>query len=148
LEGSCHYNQIEALTWGKDELVVIASPSDPLVQKNKMTRQDLTNSRWILREVGSGTRAHFDRAFGGKIEPFLELGHHEAIKQAVKNGLGISCLSKITVAKEIKNMELAILKTPFLRLARNFYLLLHKDKYRTVLLNEFIKTSKPFFDSL
>ncbi len=148
VEGGCHYDEIEALTWGKDELVVITSPSDPLTKKNKITRQDLSSSRWILREVGSGTREHFDLAFGGKIEPFLELGHHEAIKQAVKNRLGISCLSKVTVAKEIQNKELTILKTPFLKLTRNFYLLLHKDKYRTALLNEFIKTSKPFFDSL
>jgi len=148
VEGSCYHDEIKSLTWGKDELVVITSPSDLLAQKNKITRQDLSNSRWILREVGSGTRAHFDIAFGGKVEPFLELGHHEAIKQAVKNGLGISCLSKITVAKEIKNKELVILETPFLKLSRNFYLLLHKDKYRTTLLNEFIKISKPFFDTL
>lgn len=146
VEGSCHYEEIEALTWGKDELVIITAPNHPLARKDKVTRADLINSRWILRESGSGTREHFDTAFGGKIEPFLELGHHEAIKQAVKNGLGISCLSKITIAQEIKNQELVILKTPFLKLTRNFYLLRHKNKYQTALLHEFIKTSKPFFD--
>ena len=148
VEGSCHHDEIEALPWGKDELVIIASPDDLLARKNTITRQDLISNQWILREIGSGTRERFDSAFGGKTQPFLELGHHEAIKQAVQNGLGISCLSKVTIAKEIKNKELVILKTPFLKLTRNFYLLLHKDKYQTALLKEFIKTSKTFFDTL
>ncbi len=142
VEGSIAQDDIQTSLWGKDKLVIISSPKDPLVKRSEISKEDLRHHRWILRERGSGTRENFTMAFGEKIEPFLELGHHEAIKQAVRSGLGISCLSQLTVAKEIESKDLVILKTPFLKLRRNFNLLLHKDKHQTALLKEFIRISK------
>lgn len=139
VEGQCLHEGIEVFPWGHDKLVIVAAPQHPLVSRAQINRNDLLNSRWILREKGSGTRESFDTAMNQAIQPFLELGHHEAIKQAVQNGLGLGCLSQITVSKEVENGDLVILKTSFLKLARKFYLLLHKDKYKTKLLREFIK---------
>lgn len=44
-----------------------------------------------------------------KVDSTMELGSIEAIKQRVKEGLGISLLPRIATQKEIKNGELVIL---------------------------------------
>lgn len=142
IEGECHVEEIEVLSWKKDELIVIASPQDKIHKNKKNTRKDLEKMKWILREEGSGTREKFEEAMGGKINPFLELGHTEAIKQAVQAGLGLSCLSKTTVAEAIKSGQLVAVKMPFLNLTRNFYIILHKEKYRGLVLNKFLEEIK------
>ena len=142
IEGECYSDKIETIPWKTDELIIIASANDPLSKIKKITREDLNNANWILRESGSGTRAKFENAMGGSIQPFLELGHTEAIKQAVKSGYGISCLSKTAVDESIKNGQLVELKTPFLKLQRYFYILLNKEKYKTEVLNTFVETCR------
>jgi DNA-binding transcriptional LysR family regulator len=143
IEGNCYSNEIEVLPWKKDELIIIASAKHLLTKKRKMTLEHLLqNNKWILREQGSGTREKFEEAISGKIKPFLELGNTEAIKQAVLSGVGISCLSKIAVSDFLKTGQLIELKTPFLKLTRNFYIILHKDKYKTFILDYFIKACR------
>lgn len=139
VEGRCYHDEIETVLWRTDELVVICPNDSPLLKKAKITLTDIRDARFILREPGSGTRERFELAMGGVITPFLELGHTEAIKQAVKAGLGISCLSTVTVKDALKNGEFSCLKTPFLNLTRDFYLLYHKEKFRTDILTAFAK---------
>jgi DNA-binding transcriptional LysR family regulator len=142
IEGNCYSDALEVIPWKKDQLIVIASAKHPLAKKRKITPACLRNAKWILRESGSGTREKFEEAMGHKINPFLEFGHTEAIKHAVLTDLGISCLSKTAVSDLLNAGELIELKTPFLKLTRDFYILLHKEKHRTVLLNQFIALLK------
>jgi DNA-binding transcriptional LysR family regulator len=139
IEGKCYSSEIEVKTWKKDELIIVASPKNPLTKKRQISLIDLENEKWILRESGSGTRAYFEEAMKHHIKPFLELGHTEAIKQAVRAGIGISCLSKVTVINELNNGDLVELKTPFLKLTRDFYLLNHQKKYSSILYKEFMQ---------
>lgn len=139
IEGSCSHSDLDSTVWRHDELVVIAAPDHPLVKKTRISRQDLQQQKWIIREPGSGTRERFEQAMVDSVIPFLELGHTEAIKQAVAAGIGISCLSKATVEKPLAEGELVALKTPFLSLGREFYKVIHREKYQTLLLKEFIK---------
>lgn len=138
IEGECSAKEIEVKRWLTDELVLIAAPKHPLKKKQPIKLQDLLSSPWILRETGSGTRQQFEKALGSKISPFMELNQTEAVKQAVQAGLGLSCLSRVTVIDELKNQQLIELKSSCLNLNRNFYVLLHQDKYRTVILKEFL----------
>ncbi len=141
IEGNCYAPEIIVTPWGKDELIIIASPKCPLNKKHKISLAELRQCQWILREPGSGTRERFEEALGGKINPLLELGHSEAIKSAIQQGLGLGCLSKLIVSDALKSGQLVELKTS-LSLIRNFYLLLHKDKHITPLLKAFIVHSK------
>jgi DNA-binding transcriptional LysR family regulator len=139
IEGSCYADDITVTPWKKDELIIIAAPAHPLAKKRKLLETDLQQAKWILREPGSGTREKFEEAMHGKIVPFLELGHTEAIKNAVMLGFGISCLSKTVVTDALANGTLVQLKTPFLKLTRDFFILLHKNKHRMALLGAFIE---------
>lgn len=139
IEGNCYAENIDVIPWKKDQLIIIASSQHPLAKKEKITLKDIQNAKWILREPGSGTREKFEEAIQGKMVPYLEFGNTEAIKQAVKSGLGISCLSKTTVADSLVSGQIIELKTPFLKLTRYFYFVVHKEKHRTVVLEKFIE---------
>ncbi len=131
IEGLCDEPQIERTLWRQDELVIFSSINHPLAQKDVPSDEDLEEAQWILREHGSGTREIFSYALSEKFQPtkrILELGNTEAIKQAVKTDFGISCLSKLTIASEIKHHELTVLNTPGINLRRQFFIIKNKSK--------------------
>jgi DNA-binding transcriptional LysR family regulator len=137
IEGDCFSEDIQVTPWKKDELIIVASPAYALAKKRKISLSDIQHEKWIMRELGSGTREQFEKAVEFKVRPFLELGNTEAIKQAVILNLGVSCLSKSAVADALKSERLVELSTP-LKLTRDFNIIMHKDKYKTELLSEFI----------
>lgn len=142
IEGVCHQPAIETIPWKRDDLAIHVGANHRLATQKNITAVDLLESRWILREQGSGTREVFETALAGKmdgIRVYLELGHTEAIKEAVEAGLGITCISLQTTRRARRDGALVALETPFLDLRRNFYLLLHTEKYRTKLMRCFME---------
>lgn len=138
-EENCYTDKICSQPWRKDQLIIIASPRDPITKKKKLNFSDIASARWLLRKNASETRVKLEEAMGGKIRPFLELDDVEAIKQSVQAGLGIGCLSRISVEDALKNNQVIELRTPFLNLDREFYVLLHKEKYKSTILSEFLR---------
>lgn len=133
IEGEVHHPTLQVTRWQSDELVCFAAPDHPLAKKGVIDDADLVAADWILRESGSGTRQTFDRGMHGllpKLHVLLELQHTEAIKRAVETGLGISCLSKISLTDAFRRGSLVALQTPHRDFSRDLYLALHKQKYR------------------
>ena len=134
MEGTCLHPDIDVHTWRDDELVVIAHPDHPLVRKGTVDLKELENERWILREPGSGTRELFDEAIASQLGTptiFMSLNCAEAIKQAVADGMGIGCISRLAVWGVVDAGLLSIINIRGLNLKRHFYLLLNKHKYRS-----------------
>jgi len=139
IEGFCEHPLITVSPWFPDRLIVFSAPDHPLAQKEPNISEILQSS-WILRERGSGTRDIFERALDNdvhKLNIFLELGHTEAIKQAVEANLGISCLSVHVLKRALREGSLVEIPTPFWDLRRMFTLLVHKNKYQTRVFEEF-----------
>jgi len=91
-------------------LVVFAPVNHPLVNKKNITLRRITQEPFISREYGSGTRMATERVFskqGLKLKIRMELGSNEAIKEAIIGGLGISVLSRHTMARNAPMEELA-----------------------------------------
>jgi DNA-binding transcriptional LysR family regulator len=134
VEGELQLPDLEVQRWAEDELVVFCSPVHPWAKKKKITDEDLLSAQWILRETGSGTRQAFDRAMHGilpELSISLELQHTEAIKRAVKENMGVSCLSRIALEESFSQQSLVPIKLPHRDLHRNFYVILHRHKYRS-----------------
>lgn len=134
IEGEIAHAELEVIPWLEDELVVFCAPNHPLAKKKSLSDKDLINTQWILRESGSGTRQAFDFAMHGilsQLKVNLELQHTEAIKRAVESGMGIGCLSRITLQDAFKRGSLIPLNLIHRDLHRQFYLILHKNKYRS-----------------
>ena len=136
IEGTCRIKNLRQVHWRDDQLVIIAAPDHPWVEKGEVKSQELQEAEWIIRETGSGTREVFEHALGVSLNQrstVIELGHTEAIKKAVEAGLGVSCLSQLAVQRELDLGVLVAITTP-LDLSRSLTLLLPDSEYQSPLL--------------
>jgi DNA-binding transcriptional LysR family regulator len=124
--------QINYAPFMDDELIVVSSPS--LIKKEDMTIRELIKFPIILREEGSGTRKETEKILEGKGISFENIkiagifGSTDAVKQAVKAGLGVSILSKFSVTDELKHKILKEIKLIDLQMKRKFYIVTHKKR--------------------
>jgi DNA-binding transcriptional LysR family regulator len=142
IEGEINHPELDVIPWKDDELIVFCAPEHPLAKNNKINDQQLLQAQWVLREKGSGTRQTFDRAMHGllpQLDISLELQHTEAIKRAVESKLGIGCLSKVALHDAFAKGRLLPLKTPTRNFSRQFYFIIHRKKYRSVILNRWLE---------
>ena len=94
-------------------LCMIAYKDHPLASKKNLRLQDLKHERFILRELGSGTRMSVDIHFKQKkFTPrlLLELGNNEAIKKAVASRLGVAVISIHALDQFDYDNEISVLK--------------------------------------
>lgn len=132
IEGELNHPDLEMTPWRGDELVVFCAPDHPLATAGQLGDDALRAATWILREPGSGTRQTFERALAGLLPELnirLELQHTEAIKRAVEAGLGISCLSRVSLSDAFARGSLVELPVPHRSFKREFYIALHRQKY-------------------
>ena len=93
----------------------------------------------VVRERGSGSRAALEHALGEsgtQLAAFRvvgEMGSTQAIKQAVRAGVGISIISKRAVQDECRAGYVACLEIERLAVNRAFYLITHRDRTRSPL---------------
>src|SRR5690606_102923 len=130
IEGEINHPDLEVTRWRDDELVVFCAPDHPLAGKKRLDDGDLLAATWIVRESGSGTRQTFDRALHGLLPALhilLELQHTEAIKRAVEAGLGIGCLSRITLVEAFARGSLVPLAVPGRDFHRYLYFIIHRE---------------------
>ena len=142
IEGPLLSSEFSVSAWRQDELVLVGSPQHHamLRQPSTLQQQQLLASRWIVRERGSGTRAVLEHELsrhGWTPAQVLELQRPEAIKQSVKQGLGIGCLPWLTVQDELEFGQLVLLPHP-LQLRRQLSLLCHPG-YQPPLLQRFVE---------
>lgn len=131
IEGELHHPEIRIEPWQADELAVFCAPEHPLAGQ-VLDDAALLAATWIVREPGSGTRQTFERALHGllpQLDIRLELQHTEAIKRAVEAGLGIGCLSRVTLQEAFRRGSLVPLAVPGRDFSRHFYFALHRRKY-------------------
>ncbi|MGP4080751.1 LysR family transcriptional regulator [Pseudalkalibacillus sp. R45] len=124
-----------------DDIVLIAPKSHSLTMKKDVTLKDVSNEKLIVRGVGSNTRKTIEEHFkkhNVELNPAVELGSTEAIKQAVIAGGGISFLPKITIESELKLNAVEIVEGRNLILSRKFFIVHHKDSYPSPAVKAFI----------
>lgn len=117
-------HQLHVEDFAKDSMVVVASPQHRLVLKDEPIQMvKLGQERWVLREVGSGTREAAETVFEHhEMIPkhTISFGSTQAIKEAVGAGLGISLLSKWAIQRELRNGDLKIINVDGLPFTREF----------------------------
>jgi DNA-binding transcriptional LysR family regulator len=146
VEGELHHPDLEMHFWRNDELQVFAAPGHLLARKRAVSDEQLLAQEWIVREPGSGTRQTFDRAMRGilaNLKISMGLQHTEAIKRAVEAGLGIGCLSKISLVEAFRRGSLVPLRVPGRDFSRAFYLVTHRSKYHSTALRRWLELCQP-----
>ncbi len=128
----------------ENPLVVVAHPRHPLARARQVALARLARERFLLREPASGTRIVIERLFADHalpLQPYMELGSSEAIKQAIMAGLGISIMSLHTVDLEVETGRLAIVDAEGFPLRRMWHAVYPKAKRLGL-------TAQTFLDSL
>jgi DNA-binding transcriptional LysR family regulator len=103
--------------------------------------RDLAGSRWIMRERGSGTAAIFREKMKDHLDEVkivMEMGHPESVKRAVESGVGIACLSALTICREVENGWLKSLKIDGLDMKRQLRIISRKDSQVDDAMAEFL----------
>lgn len=126
----------------ENPLVVLAPRSHPLAGEKNIPLQRLADEPFIMREPGSGTRKAvqdlFDR-HGISVKVKLDLGSNEAIKQAIAGGLGISVLSRHTLALEGLNSQITVLDVEEFPIKRYWYIIYPTGKRLSVVARTFFE---------
>jgi len=127
-----------------DDMVLIVPPGHRLADCRQVSLDDLASEPFVLREKGSGTRLASERALQAAgnlqlsdLQIVAEMGSTEAIRQAVRAGLGCSIVSRRAVKDDLEH---GLLHAPVLegvQLSRQFYLIWHNQRTLSPLAHAF-----------
>jgi DNA-binding transcriptional LysR family regulator len=112
-----------------DELVLVVPPQHAWAGRRDISPKALAAQPLLVREEGSATRRVTERSLaipGIKYTVRMELGHTEAIKQAVMAGLGVAFLSVYAISGEVATGRLSALRIRGLPIRRHFHVI-HSD---------------------
>ncbi|MGH7913492.1 MAG: selenium metabolism-associated LysR family transcriptional regulator [Candidatus Binataceae bacterium] len=132
-------------TLAGDELV-LAAPAEGICDgRSQVSLMELRELPMIVREPGSGTRMALERSLKhnrislGDCNVAAEFGSLGAIKEAVRQGCGVSFLSELTVAAEIQVGRMRRLRVPELgTIARSYYTVVNRRRVLSPVTREFL----------
>ena len=130
--------------WLKDELGFVVSSDNTFSSKRNIEINTLKESPMIIRESGSGHRRALEEALvkrGLDLNDFniaLEVGSTEAVKNAVRAGIGYSFLSKHALESGGKH-GLVWVNVKEFHIERDFYLLTRRNRPLTTIADECIQ---------
>jgi DNA-binding transcriptional LysR family regulator len=95
-----------------NEIVLITAAEDPLARRRWVAIDELAERPWLVRELGSGTRAMCQEYLAGhELSPeLLTFGSNGAIRQAVRAGLGVALISRAAVELELEHRVLGVIR--------------------------------------
>ena len=163
LSGSPEFGIVGAKTSNKnlsqeklieDEMKLIITCDHKWAEKKHISPDLMFKEPFIVRERGSGTLKSIKLSLKEKgytsenLNIIAELGSTEAVVQGIKSNVGVSILSTIAVAEELKAGTLKALTIKELNLKRSFYLIAHKQRSPSPLCKAFINFLKKEFASV
>lgn len=118
----------------KDEMKLVVRSDHRWALRTEVSLNEIAGEPFIVREQGSGTLKSLEKKLvqaGAGINSFTvaaELGSTASVIQGIKSGIGISVLSTIAVADELRTGSLKALAISEVDLTRHFYLISHMDR--------------------
>jgi DNA-binding transcriptional LysR family regulator len=135
-----HLHYIDVL---EDNLVIIAPNTNPYKSLDQISIDFFLKEKIILREAGSGTRKIFEKLLNNhnisldQLHVVACIENTEAIKQCVKNGLGITMISEYAIKNEVHHNMLKKLELKDMDTKRNFYFVYHEPRILSPLAETF-----------
>jgi len=125
---------LEFTPFTRDELVLIVPAGHRWSGGSAISKEELLQESFVLRETGSGTgKAVAEALREAGIEPGVlrvaaHLGSNEAVKRAVIAGIGVSFVSAISVQWELAQGTLIQVPVADVCIRREFYLASRKGR--------------------
>ena len=134
IEGAIDEPVLSCERFGADRLVLVVAPAHPWAGRDRVDVSELTESDWVLREVGSGTRATFESSLERLglaprlLRVALELPSNEAVVDAVAAGGGATVISELAAGAALRSGTLRRVRMDLP--ARPFFVVRHRERYR------------------
>jgi DNA-binding transcriptional LysR family regulator len=111
----------------EDQVVLVVAADHPFAAGGTVTAEEVMDQPFVLREPGSGTRRTMLDALGVEesgrgLDVVCQVGSTEAVKAAVRVGLGVSFVSSLAVRDAVDAGYLATVDVQGLDLGRTFHL--------------------------
>ena len=135
IEGEIDDPALSRIIIDHDRLSLVVGRDHPWARGPSHDRPDLTQTAWVVREPGSGTRSSFEAMLArlglrlDDLEVAMVLPGNEAVRGAVEAGAGAAMLSHSAVASGVASGRLVEISPDIA--ARPFHLLRHKQRYRS-----------------
>ncbi len=135
IEGHIDQAALSIETVDEDRIVAVVAPGHPWANGERLKPSELLAGQWIMREQGSGTRSAFEAILEeigvdlGGLQIALTLPSNEAMRSAVMAGPFATVVSELVVASHLQAGLLC--KVNIDLPPRSFYLLRHKERYKT-----------------
>ncbi|MHB8843642.1 MAG: selenium metabolism-associated LysR family transcriptional regulator [Nitrospirota bacterium] len=136
--------RLEVHPFETDELVVAVPARHGWAKKRTIAPDALVGEPFILREEGSGTRRimedRLDKAGISVADLNLSaiVGSSDAVRQAVKAGLGVAILSRRAIQDDLEAGKLSAIRISGVRMERSFFVVLLKGRSRSPLCRAFL----------
>lgn len=127
-----------------DQMCLVVPADHRWAGRQRISVQQMMAEPFILRETGSGTLKSIQTSFIdaglsiADLKIVARIGSTEAIRQGIRNHMGVSILSAIAVADDVAAGHLQTLAIDGLNLQRSFYLTHHRYRSRSPLCQTFI----------
>ena len=126
-----------------DEMCLIVPTGHNWGIRDTVMVDDLEGEPFIMREPGSGTRKSIEQVLDkagyrpSRLNVVAEMGSTEAVRQAIKAGVGVSILSECAVVDELTSGILRKVGIEGISFHRAFYLITHKHRTQSPLCRTF-----------
>jgi DNA-binding transcriptional LysR family regulator len=124
-----------------DELILVSRPD---YRPASLEMDELRKAPLLIREIGSGSRASIEETMkksGRSLEDFnivAEMGSSQALIQAVKSGMGLAFISRLSVEADLKQKSLKTVKLKGIRITRGFHIISHRLRFHSHICRTFI----------
>jgi len=146
-------DKLDFRLWREDELVLIAPNGNNCFgvgSSGDISMQDIDREPFIMRESGSGTRREFEKALRSagydpaRLKIIVQVNSTEAAIQAVRQGLGVSVVSSLSVSDTNKGL-IRMFRIKGLELRRAFYIVTLKNRPLSPLVQVFKEFIAEYF---
>lgn len=147
IEGNIISDELFVKEIWKDELVFISGNNYKWKNKKYITKEELENTKLIIKEKSSGARQTFDLFVNNEeiiYKNFIELSNTEAIINYVKLNMGVGCVPYIAVKQKEKLEGIKIHKFVDKKIERSLNMVIHMDKHISKIMSYFIRFCEEF----
>jgi len=126
-----------------DELQLVVPMGHRFASQNSIDPRELLDVPFIMREQGSGTRAEMSAALKevdvdtAQLRIVADVGSNEAVREAVKCGIGVSILSALAVREDVARRKLVAVRIRGVEMPRSFYLIHRSGRQQSPLASAF-----------
>lgn len=147
-------NRLESIEVFTDHMLLAVHPDHRLAGGSSVKLEEFVGEPFIFREKGSGTRNVMTQVFEKNgydslaLDVVAEFGNMGSIRQGIKAGIGVSILSSLAIAEDIRQGSIVGLPVTDASFQRSFFLTRRRHHILSPIAEEFQKHLLAEFETL